>query len=286
MKPSSDSKASNISQPPADASIPSDPPPAYTPTPDFPIAASGDSKSQPSITAAASVPSTATNSYKNDQPVLTPTVEPTPGRPLLHDGQCLVYKDGFYCQKCGNTGYKNDDPYHPCKSCWKKYGGPYTSALAHAWASPSSSTISSDSKRPPQSAPQQPPPQAYQRPLLLTHFRPSPAAAYTGIVMNHSYTRPGLIERGAQQNRVTPGQFLPQPPMAGPTAPPPATGNEKQGYGYAQGSTMPAQPVFGNPQQQFPGMPPPNGYVRPQGAPYATSGVSVSFLPSSKARET
>lgn len=38
--------------------------------------------------------------------VTTPTQTPTPGRPLLHKGQLLVYPKSYYCGKCMNTGYK------------------------------------------------------------------------------------------------------------------------------------------------------------------------------------
>lgn len=61
----------------------------------------------------------------------TPTQVATPGRPLLRNGQLLVYPKGFMCHKCtsevvslcdggcnadhkgGNTGYKNADPSNP-----------------------------------------------------------------------------------------------------------------------------------------------------------------------------
>ncbi|KAJ9121021.1 hypothetical protein QFC24_005002 [Naganishia onofrii] len=166
--------------------------------------------------------------------------------------------------------------------CWKKYGRPYTSALAHVWGSSTTSPTptDSDSKHPPTNQQQQqqqplPPPQNYQRPLLLTNFHPSPAAAYTGIVMNHSYMRPGLIERGAQQNRIRPSQFQPAPaPAPAPPPPPPSlvapepsgTQNEKHGYGYAYGNAQqnsfappPLPPPASAPLQ--PGVVPPQQYT-------------------------
>ncbi|KAJ9103869.1 hypothetical protein QFC21_002331 [Naganishia friedmannii] len=282
MKPSqsntSDFKSTGAQPPSAATSIPSDPPPAYTPNPDFSTSSpSGDTKSWPNNNATSTVPSAScASSSRSDHSVLVPTAQPVPGRPLLHEGQCLVQSSGCLTDfwlvflKGGNTGYKNDDPYHPCKSCWKKYGRPYTSALAHSWAAPTTSASPSDSKHPPAN---QPPPQNYQRPLLLTNFHPSPAAPYTGIVMNHSYMRPGLIERGAQQNRIRPAQpqSHPQPPLVAP--PPPGSGNEKPGYEYMQGSAVPysspPHPPFASPQQ-YPATP--NGYAGPQGALHVAPG--------------
>jgi hypothetical protein len=78
------------------------------------------------------------NTHPNPTPQdRTPTEAPTPGRPLLRAGQLLVYPRGHYCSKCGNTGYKNADPSHPCSSDWRKYGKAFNSALAHSYASPS-----------------------------------------------------------------------------------------------------------------------------------------------------
>ncbi|GAA5981981.1 hypothetical protein JCM10908_004691 [Rhodotorula pacifica] len=94
----------------------------------------------------------------------------TPGQPLLHEGKLLVYPPGKEtCWKCSNTGfkpfdpytgYRGDDPNHPCKNCWKKYGKPYTSAMRIALENPTS-----------------PPPPNYQRPLRLSQTpssRPTP----------------------------------------------------------------------------------------------------------------
>ncbi|KAG9018111.1 hypothetical protein FRB90_012262 [Tulasnella sp. 427] len=79
-----------------------------------------------------------------------PTVQPTPGRPLLNNGKTLVYPPGYFCHKCwnltpavfltgviagNNTGYKSFDPTHPCSKCWQKYSRPYSGPLTYApWA--------------------------------------------------------------------------------------------------------------------------------------------------------
>lgn len=70
--------------------IPSDPPPAYSLAPETSFNAG---------------PSTAPRPPLNTRPSgraqqLTPTEVPTPGRPLLRDGQFLVYKSGVFCHKC------------------------------------------------------------------------------------------------------------------------------------------------------------------------------------------
>lgn len=61
-----------------------------------------------------------------------PTTVPTPGHPLLHEGKMLVYPSGHMCRKCNNTGYKFNDPQHPCRKCWEKYSKPYSGALTYA----------------------------------------------------------------------------------------------------------------------------------------------------------
>ncbi|CDZ98018.1 hypothetical protein [Phaffia rhodozyma] len=68
---------------------------------------------------------------------LTPSRTPIIGRPYMLDGRVLIYPLNHRCWKCNNTGFKNDDPTHPCRtSCWKKYARPYSSALQHSWANP------------------------------------------------------------------------------------------------------------------------------------------------------
>ncbi|KAK0535654.1 hypothetical protein OC842_002238 [Tilletia horrida] len=64
-------------------------------------------------------------------PAYVPTNVPTPGAPLLRKGKLLVYPRGLApCPKCRNTGYKYDDPTHPCRGCWSRYGETVTSLLA------------------------------------------------------------------------------------------------------------------------------------------------------------
>ncbi|BGP70395.1 hypothetical protein NBRC10513v2_003754 [Rhodotorula toruloides] len=89
-----------------------------------------------------------------------PTETPVPGQPLLHEGKLLVYPPGKdVCWKCRNTGYKpfepysgyqGDDPSHPCRKCWAKYGKPYSTALRISLENPTA-----------------PVPPNYQRPLRL-----------------------------------------------------------------------------------------------------------------------
>ncbi|WFD30174.1 hypothetical protein MSPP1_001191 [Malassezia sp. CBS 17886] len=63
-----------------------------------------------------------------------PTRVPRAGHPFLHKGQLLVYPaDWRGCPKCGNTGYKEDDPAHLCRKCWKKYGRLYAGAVLQAY---------------------------------------------------------------------------------------------------------------------------------------------------------
>ncbi|KZV65084.1 hypothetical protein PENSPDRAFT_668637 [Peniophora sp. CONT] len=69
----------------------------------------------------------------------TPTTSPTPGRPLLNAGYTLEYPNGYTCDRCRNTGYKNYDPSHPCKRCWRRYSKPFSQLLALApWGQPGS----------------------------------------------------------------------------------------------------------------------------------------------------
>ncbi|KAH0836912.1 hypothetical protein J3R83DRAFT_8728 [Lanmaoa asiatica] len=67
----------------------------------------------------------------------SPTRTPVPGHPLLRAGNLLVYPRNHMCIKCDNTGYKHNDPSHPCCKCWEKYGKPYTGALTYTPWSPS-----------------------------------------------------------------------------------------------------------------------------------------------------
>lgn len=49
-----------------------------------------------------------------------------------------------------SCSYRGDDPNHPCRNCWKKYGRPYTAAMRIGLENPTS-----------------PVPPNYQRPLRL-----------------------------------------------------------------------------------------------------------------------
>lgn len=116
-----------------ESSTPNEPPPPYTP-PSSGSGAAGTPFYAPPPHPPSSNFSRAGSSSTRQAPIdLTPTSTPTPGRPLLNGGKVLHYKPGFWCPKCQNTGYKHDDPSHPCKTCWKKYGRAYTSAVATSW---------------------------------------------------------------------------------------------------------------------------------------------------------
>lgn len=59
-----------------------------------------------------------------------PTNTPVPGQPLLKNGMMLVYPHGWRgCPKCYDTGYKNNDPTHPCRKCWQTYGKTFNPLL-------------------------------------------------------------------------------------------------------------------------------------------------------------
>ncbi|WVQ74917.1 hypothetical protein IAR50_004525 [Cryptococcus sp. DSM 104548] len=90
----------------------------------------------PSTTGSARPPPPLPSRTPNAQPSsgsAAPTETPTPGRPLLHRGQMLVYPTGFWCRKCNNTGYKANDPSNPHETDWKKFGRVYNSTLAHSY---------------------------------------------------------------------------------------------------------------------------------------------------------
>lgn len=200
---------------------PNEPPPPYSPSGHQPSFAppAGPPPGHPS---AATSP-VAGPSRPAPPPDQTPTATPTPGRPLLNQGQVLIYKPGFLCEKCRNTGYKHDDPSHPCRTCWKKYGRPYTGAVASSWprqgaAGPSGTTLDEASN--------------FQRPLRMF-------ASPTGPVANTSWTQPGLVPYGAQMNhwpqsnpmQPAQGDYKAQP---GAHQPPPAPPHQP----YAQPHTF------------------------------------------------
>ncbi|KDE03866.1 hypothetical protein MVLG_05688 [Microbotryum lychnidis-dioicae p1A1 Lamole] len=109
-----------------------------------------------------------------------PTTVPTAGQPLLRNNHILVYPIGKEsCPKCHNTGYKpfvgtgGDDPNHPCRKCWEKFGRPFTGAIRIA-------------------ATATPTPPNYQRPLRLS-YRPPTGVQFAGGVY------PGAVYRQAQR---------------------------------------------------------------------------------------
>ncbi|VDB96774.1 unnamed protein product [Peniophora sp. CBMAI 1063] len=64
-----------------------------------------------------------------------PSMEPAEGRPLLRDGQILVYPEGEVCPHCGNTGYLPHNHSHDgsrlaCPACWPKFARPFGAKLA------------------------------------------------------------------------------------------------------------------------------------------------------------
>ncbi|TBU24172.1 hypothetical protein BD311DRAFT_766962 [Dichomitus squalens] len=125
-----------------------------------------------------------------------PTDRPVPGHPLLRHGKVLVYPNGFECQKCRNTGYKNYDPSHPCSRCWEKYAKPYAGAIVYAPWTPGPDGPSASSSS------------TYQRPLPV--FR-SPQSS----LHNHSASWAGPssaaqeLSRSATTSRVPSGAGYP-----------------------------------------------------------------------------
>ncbi|BGP16038.1 hypothetical protein JCM10213v2_004032 [Rhodosporidiobolus nylandii] len=87
-----------------------------------------------------------------------PTSTPTPGQPYLNGGKLLVYPPGAKpCWKCSNTGYKpfelitgyrGDDPNHPCRKCWQKHSRPFSGPLALACRDATRDTIPANYQRP------------------------------------------------------------------------------------------------------------------------------------------
>ncbi|KAK0232904.1 hypothetical protein IW262DRAFT_1327509 [Armillaria fumosa] len=126
-------------------------------------------------------PPSANSQNRNDG---RPTTTPVPGHPLLNNNRLLVYPTGYQCDKCRNTGYKHNDPSHPCRKCWARYSKPFTGALMYTDFSPESRT-SGNFQRPlpsyhsPQSTSgfRPPPPNSGYQPSYITPhrgFRPPP----------------------------------------------------------------------------------------------------------------
>ncbi|WVF72825.1 hypothetical protein IAT40_007643 [Kwoniella sp. CBS 6097] len=220
-------------------SAPSGPPP--------PSSSGGNGKDNPFADANATQSSSGAGpsrpSPSQQQQDTSPTEAPTPGRPLLHRGQLLVYPKGHWCHKCGNTGYKANDPSNPHESDWKKYGKPYNSALATSYTTftnPNTNpsvTSSANFQRPLPSFP----PQHQQNQNPYGHLPPPPGSGSWG-----SY--PG-------QN----AHFAPHPP---PPQPP------QQHYmphmGYPSGGHHQQQQIF---VQKTPGPIPPGALVVGPGDP-------------------
>ncbi|GFZ49515.1 hypothetical protein JCM24511_07635, partial [Saitozyma sp. JCM 24511] len=145
-------------------------------------------------------PSPAPNSPQGaSQQDLTPTEVPTPGRPLLRGGQLLVYPKGYVCSKCGNTGYKNNDPSNPCSNDWRKYGKPYNSALAHSY------TISGPTLNPSTTASSN-----FQRPLPSFH---APYSSPPPQQNPYAHLPPPPSQKPPGSWNTYPGQgFRPPPP--------------------------------------------------------------------------
>ncbi|WVQ82301.1 hypothetical protein IAT38_004429 [Cryptococcus sp. DSM 104549] len=136
---------------------------------------------------------------------LSPTEVPTPGRPLLYKGQLLVYPKGFWCHKCGNTGFKANDPSNPHDTDWRKYGKPYTSVLAHSYKTSSTnhpanpSTNSSDN---------------FQRPLpsFNSPAGPGPSSHYQQQQQPNHNPYGNLPPPPGGKWNTYPGQTAPPPP--------------------------------------------------------------------------
>ncbi|KAG8990478.1 hypothetical protein FRB94_013356 [Tulasnella sp. JGI-2019a] len=137
----------------------------------------------------------------------SPSDMPTPGRPLLFDGNVLVYPRGYTCEKCHNTGYKAFDPSHPCRKCWQRYSKPYSGALMYApW-----------SNRPADSNYQKPLPRT-QGPLGgLSVNRPQPQSSLSGFgfgpgeLFRNGSNGPWAMSGGGGGVRPPPGALVVKP---------------------------------------------------------------------------
>ncbi|SDA02826.1 BZ3500_MvSof-1268-A1-R1_Chr11-1g03176 [Microbotryum saponariae] len=126
-----------------------------------------------------------------------PTTVATAGQPLLRNNHILVYPIGKdSCPKCHNTGYKpfvgrgGDDPNHPCRKCWEKFGRPFTGAIRIAATST-------------------PTPPNYQRPLRPSYRPPTGIQFGGGVYPGAAYRqaqRPGMMQQQATAMGNTYGQ--------------------------------------------------------------------------------
>lgn len=52
---------------------------------------------------------------------------------MLNKGKLLVFPlNKPICPKCLDTGYKSNDPSHPCRKCWEKYGKTFSPVIIFA----------------------------------------------------------------------------------------------------------------------------------------------------------
>ncbi|CAD6893836.1 unnamed protein product [Tilletia caries] len=168
-----------------------------------------------------------------------PTNVPTPGAPLLRKGKLLVYPRGMAeCHKCHNTGYKFDDPTHPCRGCWSRYGDSVNSIL-HRYASFDRVPGVLQSPLPIRSGPSV----GVHRPYDGSH-RPSASAGYPGAMAStntyrymdnaydggfghgiHTAVLPAWLRDPQPQPQRRPSSSTPafQPPPGPPGPQPPST---------------------------------------------------------------
>ncbi|KAF8268855.1 hypothetical protein EI94DRAFT_1726695 [Lactarius quietus] len=129
-----------------------------------------------------------------------PTTTPTPGHPLLRNGQTLVYPESYKCHKCNNTGYKNFDPSHACRKCWERFGKLFSSILASSpWGDRSSSATSQsqNGRTFQQPLPAFKPPQA-AAPPVQTRPPPPSGGGFVMPVSPTSPTGPMVLPHGAR----------------------------------------------------------------------------------------
>ncbi|WVR07504.1 hypothetical protein IAU60_004546 [Kwoniella sp. DSM 27419] len=210
-----------------------------------PSSSGKDTKGAPPASPSAAGPSRPPPPQAQDT---SPTTVPTPGRPLLHRGQLLVYPKGHWCPKCGNTGYKANDPSNPHEADWRKYGKPYNSALATSYSHSSSTganpSVSSASN--------------FQRPLPSlpgSHLGPGAGPGQYGHLPPPPPPPPGSWH-------TYPGHHTHANP-APPPPPPPMHHGQSFGPGPGYGP-HPGQQIF---VQKTPGFAPPGALVVGPGDP-------------------
>ncbi|KAE8253749.1 hypothetical protein A4X13_0g3670 [Tilletia indica] len=167
-------------------------------------------------------------------PRYVPTNVPTPGQPLLRKGKLIVYPRALAeCHKCHNTGYKFDDPTHPCRGCWSRYGESVNSLL-HKHGSFDRVPGVLQSPLPVRTGPAA----GVHRPYDGSH-RPAASAGYPGAMANsntyrymdnvyggdahglHTPTLPAWLRDPQPSSSSSSSAFRPPPGPPGPPAPPP-----------------------------------------------------------------